>query len=329
MFTFNQPIPIKPITTEAESMLDPRPASGPYNPYDFSQMGVIDIVAYTIQTGGTYMLAGCLFFFFVQFAAHYVLGAIFGDAYKKRRTPTQQREDCIRVCAIVNGLTSISAAFLFFRSFILHGFRLHSYHYQPMAGYDFNRGFITGYFIWDIIICIRYQWGFLWTVHGIFSFLGSFFLNFPVSDHIGTFFSGTFELTNGLMHSSVLLRNYGVGLHIATIFEYIFALLYFIIRVIGGTYCAYTWISDMLILWGRGEVHNYPATAFLIFSLSTIILLQYVWFWEIVQIGLGLKKNDHTSTDDAAVADKKAEASIVTTEAKTTATQRKSVRKEE
>lgn len=288
---FAELIAVKPLTTEATSVLDPRPASGPYVPYDFSNLTFLDVIALTLRTGGQYMLIGCLFFFFVQWASHYILSALFKEAYTKRRTPKQQREDCVRVCAIVNGLTSVPAAFLFFRSFIKHGFQLHSYHYQPFDYYDFNRGFITGYFIWDIIVCVLDRWGFLWTTHGIFSFLGSFLLNFPVSDHIGCYFSGTFELTNGLMHSSALLRTYNVRLDVATIFEYLFALFYLLIRVIGGSYCSYTWISDMLVLWGRGEVHSYPAVAFLIFSLSTVMLLQYVWFWEIVQIGLGLKKS--------------------------------------
>ena len=332
----NNPIPILPLTTEAQSMLNPRPAEGPYIPYDFSQMALYDVVAYTINNGGSVMLGSCLFFFVVQFLSHYVLAAIFGDAYAKKRTLAQRREDCIRVCSIVNGLIAVPSALMFFRAFVDHGYQIHSYHYQPLAGYDFNRGFITGYFIWDIIVCVRFNWGFLWTTHGIFSFLGCFLLNFPVSDHIGCYFTGMFELTNGLLHTSVLLRNYKMMPTIATILEYTFALFYLLIRVIGGTYCALTWMGDMYAAWPK--LHSHIGVGFIWFSVSTIMILQYVWFWEIVQHALGLKKRDpdalegspaSSPTDSNSSQKAKEKVMADSAAASSPVTKRKSVRKEE
>jgi hypothetical protein len=71
------------------------------------------------------------------------------------------------------------------------------------------------------------------------------------------------------------------------VLEYIFAALFFIIRVVGGTVVTLSWYLDMIprLIAGRG--HSHFTIVCCLVLIAVVMVLQYVWFWEIVKIATG------------------------------------------
>ncbi|EPY29197.1 hypothetical protein STCU_04676 [Strigomonas culicis] len=247
------------------------------------------------------------FYFVCQYMLVKYLPRWMGRHWEK--LSTLQREDMVvRGCSIINGLVMSGSAVLFLSNFVHNGFGLPDDKYKPLKHYSFYRTTITAYFAWDVVTCFRYKWSVAWKVHGVFSFLGTYTLMFPFSDDYGGYYTGCFELSNAFLHVSIILRTLAgeeknaatkaVLENRATLCEYTFGVLFFIIRVIGGTYVTGTWmyttLSDVLSDFvHRGDagykqkLHNEAAVALAILAVSTIQILQYIWFVAIIPKGDG------------------------------------------
>jgi hypothetical protein len=246
-----------------------------------------------------------------------------------QKLTTAQKEDIIvRSCSIVNGCIMSFSAVLFLYNFIANGGTLSNDLYASMPYYRFSRVTILSYFLWDIFVCFYYRWSLAWKVHGFCSFLGSYTLLFPFSEYYAGYYTGCFELSNGFLHASVILRTLcdiadkktqkpliEKMAKKATRCEYAFAGLFFLIRVVGGTYVTGSWLYNVLCNWRldlvhAGEVgyaprvHNEAATGIAVVALSTIQLLQYFWFGEIVKKALGLGSCAPAEPTDAEKKDK-------------------------
>ncbi|KPI88604.1 hypothetical protein ABL78_2272 [Leptomonas seymouri] len=229
-----------------------------------------------------------------------------------QRLNIAQKEDVIvRCCSIVNsGIMSFSAV-LFMVSLVKSGGVLSSDLYATMPYYRFSRVAISAYFLWDIFVCYYYRWSLAWKIHAFCSFIGSYTLLFPFSEYYAGYYTGCFELSNGFLHASIIMRalcdiadkkaqkSLIKSLEKrAAICEYAFGVLYFLIRVIGGTYVTGSWLYNVIGNWysdlvHAGEIgyapriHNEVAVGIAVVALSTIQLLQYFWFVEIMKKTLG------------------------------------------
>lgn len=243
------------------------------------------------------------------------------------RLTTAQKEDMIvRCCSIANGCIMSFSAVLFLTHFVKNGGVLSTDLYATMPYYRFSRVAILAYFLWDIFVCYYYKWSTAWKIHGFCSFIGCYTLLFPFSEYYAGYYTGCFELSNGFLHASIIMRtlcdiaNKKTQKPLieklekrATVCEYAFGGLYLLIRVIGGTYVTGSWLYNVLGNWRSdvvhaGEagyaprVHNEVATGIAVAALSTIQLLQYFWFGQIVRKALGLD-GEATAAAAAAPAD--------------------------
>lgn len=353
-----------PQTTPALSMSNPTPSVSDilgsststgstfntfvYSPYDFSQATLHDYITAPLIDGLDVIAPMMCVFFISQYLGWYVLRFTFPTRFLSMSTK-EQRDLSIRIVAVVNGLICIRSAMAFFNITIEHGFTLHNYHFQIEDDkYRFSRLSIVAYFAWDLIVCVYYRWGALWVAHALASLIGVFGMaSIPLSDHLGGYYSGVFELSNGLIHVAFLLRCMETCIPLATALEMLFAFLYMIIRVIGGTYVTGRWLYDMLSFYNTtgcanigtassvgyatstgfalqrlaagylgllpevdesalasgvegyeglvSTVNPCPPGVFLIVMsilLSVVQILQYVWFVQIVRVGLGIGERD-------------------------------------
>lgn len=226
----------------------------------------------------------CLFFWFaVQHGSYFILNKI------SKRFQSLSNDDklafCVRLCAITNSFSCYYSAFIFFTVGIPGGF------YVPSPGYGFNRILIVSYFSWDIFVVFRYNWDVAWKIHAIVSFLGTYFMSFPFADQYAAYFAGVFEMSNSFIHFPMLLQMMNLWPGLQMILKYTFAFLFLWIRVVGGTYVSYRFLNEAIPLFIAGEVHGRVPFAIVLVILTVVMLLQYVWFWEIVQIALGWKEN--------------------------------------
>mmetsp|Transcript_5921 Transcript_5921/g.6418 ORF Transcript_5921/g.6418 Transcript_5921/m.6418 type:complete len:315 (+) Transcript_5921:130-1074(+) len=243
------------------------------------------------------ILSAVAFYFFVQYATMFLM-PIFSRKYRTLSLD-DKRSFAIRVVSIVNGLFMFKSAFFFVDGLFKNG-GLHDRHYETIDGYRTYRLVIVGYFLWDIIVCVAYNWGFMWTVHAVASFTGTYFLAFPFSDQYATYYSGMFETSNAFIHGAALLKMLDSNLRLASILEYIFAALFFCIRVIGGTIVTSRYYMDMVPVLMAGKGHSHATIASCLFLVAVVMILQYVWFWEIIRIATGMSPSPNGPTTAAA-----------------------------
>ncbi|CAD2221270.1 hypothetical protein AGDE_15798 [Angomonas deanei] len=100
----------------------------------------------------------------------------------------------------------------------------------------------------------------------------------------------------------------------AAVSEYVFAGMYFLVRVVGGTYVTGTWLSRTIPLFLHDvqlrfanpnqesfALHDEGAAGIAILAITVIQLLQYVWFSEIVKRGLGLTGGEEEKKEKTAI----------------------------
>lgn len=231
----------------------------------------------------------------------------------KRFEKKTQEAVVIRLVSATNGILMSTAMPVFYHHVREVGISPFSGLYVQIPSYHFYRVAITAYFMWDLIVCIYYQWEAAWVIHALCSLLGTYFMMYPMVDDLACYFGGWFEGTNAFMHFAVILRTIADVCHvevegekrlrsrangIATVLEYVFALLFLLVRVIGGSVVTFCCDSGVVLtLWhdyvsrpagAPLQSHNDVVLVLSFLAVSTIQLLQYYWFVLIVKKGLGL-----------------------------------------
>lgn len=250
-----------------------------------SQYSYYEIFFHPFVRDAGVILAAVVGYFIVQFGTMALMPLI-SPAYRKLSKADRQNF-AIRVVSIANGIIMCNSAWIFMSELRRNGWTLHDRHYEEIPGYRPYRLTIVGYFLWDVLVCVGYRWGPLWIIHAIASFLGTYFLAFPFSDQYAAYYTGMFETSNAFIHSAALLKMLNMHLGLATVLEYMFAALFFIIRVLGGTFVTLSWYADMVprLMAGRGHSHFTIVSCLVLVAI--VMVLQYVWFWEIVKIATG------------------------------------------
>lgn len=253
-----------------------------------------------------------LWWFVFHYAVKKCLPFIFPHYH---RLDAETRNDlATRTVSGVNGLLMSTAIPIFYDYVKEEGLSPYANTYTEIPSYRVYRVAVAAYFVWDIVICFYNRWDFQWKLHAVCSFIGTYCLMFPMCDHLASFYTGFFEGTNPLLHLAVILRVaenacrpnaprerrsrqfYG-GL--ATIVEYLFALLFFLFRVVGGTIVSYCCIITFCLpVWNDWFVekeenepplsHSPIVLLMIALCLLSIQLLQYVWIVAIIKKGLGI-----------------------------------------
>lgn len=253
---------------------------------DFSSLTPFEIYLFPLVRDSDILLPGFLGWFLVQFLTNLIFNVL---SSKYRALPKGDKDQFgIRMCAIVNGLAMSNSAYYFITNMANNNWTFdESKMYEVIDGYRPFRLLIVSYFLWDIVVCIAYGWSWTWTLHGIVSFFGTYFLAFPYADQYATYYSGMFELSNALYHIATMTRQLGGPAIIASILEMLFAGMFLLIRILGGTYVTYKYEQAMYELVVSGRAHSSGAVVVCMALVLVVMFLQYVWFSEIVKIALG------------------------------------------
>ncbi|KAH8618828.1 TLC domain [Trypanosoma vivax] len=258
--------------------------------------GTYDLYVTPFARDANVIIPMVVLWFFLQWGAGVVLCTRWCRKRSSKLTVAQHRELAVRFVSICNGLLMSGSAMCFLRELVDRNYTLSTDFYTEIEGYRFFRLSIVAYFIWDVVVCFAYGWGMPWKVHAIASFIGSYLLSFPFSDQYGSYFTGMFELSNVWLHLSEVISMLGSPalVPLAKLCSGIFAFLFVLIRVVGGTYTAGSWLLLTYRLLSKNAeaggtlVHGEVPLCVSMLLLSLVQVLQYVWFVEIVRHVLGV-----------------------------------------
>lgn len=250
-----------------------------------------------------------LWWIFFHVAMNYIVPRVV--PFFHRLKPSEKEEFVIRVVSAANGMMLSTCSPVFVRNFLANGI-LGGSLYTELPEYRIYRAAIVGYFVWDVITCFYYRWGIEWKIHGVCSLLGSYFLMYPLMDDLGSYYGGLFEGTNAFLHVSAMLRMISAVCNdkikrerevkerangIATVLEYMFAFLFTMLRVVMGSLVGYCSVSRLCRALYADYVspkptppqsHNALVVLICLVSVSSIHILQYIWFVLIIKKALGL-----------------------------------------
>lgn len=178
-------------------------------------------------------------------------------------------------------------------------------------GYDAYTQFIycvsVGYFLWDSVVCIQYQWGFEYIMHGVLCFFVYYINLFPFLHYWGRFYLGAFELSSIPLHfrgCMIMLRWNKIEEH-PDKFKYFmlaqntWVAIYTVCRILIGTHTTYVFLQDMFALLASGLYHSRLVVYLNIVVLALMMLLMYYWMYQII---MGLlargRQNDRRNNED-------------------------------
>ncbi|CBH14036.1 hypothetical protein, conserved [Trypanosoma brucei gambiense DAL972] len=250
----------------------------------------------------------------VQVTAQWIYPKVFGTAFQKLARDDQNNV-IVRTVSVFNGLLMVGSAVCFVTNLRDHGYVLDTDVYREIPYYRFFRVAIVAYFVWDIFVCFAYKWEAQWKVHAFASLVGAYLLSFPYSDQYGSYFTGMFELSNVPFHISSIIRTLRTTAFssLATICDVVFAFMFLIIRVVGGSVVTFRWLQLMykLLMDTRSDdkvvVHDEASIIVSMVLLSIIQSLQYVWLFEIMKQGYRrfVVADDSNADDQVSVSKRK------------------------
>jgi hypothetical protein len=223
------------------------------------------------------LIPGLLFWFLVQHGTDFLAHRLLGN-YRKM-TREEQLSWCARCVAVVNGIVCSPTAVLFVRGYYFH--RIDDDVYLPIPENRFFHAMILSYFTWDCIVCVIGGWSWAFTIHAFCSFFGTYFLSYPISQRYSTFYTGCFEVSNGLYHASEMLTSVQAWPLLAIAMKGLFALMFIGVRIIGGMWISYIWTMRMWDQLQKGEAHSrFVLWAMMIMTVA-IMSIQLLWLGEI------------------------------------------------
>ena len=234
------------------------------------------------------LIPAVVMWFVIQHAVGPALGAMFfGKKYNNLKR--KDKDDWkVRFASLVNGLMCCRAAYFFF--FVATNNKGYSCDvYATKPEYNISQILIVSYFIWDVITSVYFDWGPLFIGHAIFSLLGTYLLMYPVADEFSGHFTGTFEISNIFIHGAEMLAHTKTAPGLQHIMKLIFALLFTVVRVGGGSFVAYSFTMCAIPLVQSGTAHSDFAIIACCVIIWTLQCLQYLWFKTIVKTALGME----------------------------------------
>lgn len=149
----------------------------------------------------------------------------------------------------------------------------------------------TGYFIWDMVICIKHQWGIAFLCHALCSWSVVYFALYPFLNYQGRFFLGLFEISTVMLNTYKQLELCGLeGGTVHKIVGMLFALSFTVCRIILGIPCSISWALQMYELMASGKAHSNIVVAVYLVANGSLNVLNVVWFQAILAQAMPSKK---------------------------------------
>ncbi len=143
----------------------------------------------------------------------------------------------------------------------------------------------AGYYIWDLLMSLYFQYGTAFVIHGLLSFPVFLFAAIGPRNFLhgfyGRFYHGVFTISTPWLHIRELLiaakNEDSVWKRFS---EYAFAATFIIVRIVLGTFISLKFVMSMTrtLIWEPYFVHSVFAFSVSIISCSLITVLQIYWF---------------------------------------------------
>jgi hypothetical protein len=153
-------------------------------------------------------------------------------------------------------------------------------------------GVAVGYFIWDVVLCVRERWGLDYLFHGI-AVLAVYCAALYPFLHYMSCVCLLFEASTPFLHARKLMWTFGWSDSHPAVFHLTsmaFAGTFFVARIVVGLWATASWWMDMMEHLSSGEYHS--LTVMIIFLVSSLLLngLNVMWFSQIVGAALNPTK---------------------------------------
>ncbi|GAB5359446.1 hypothetical protein AAMO2058_000544800 [Amorphochlora amoebiformis] len=150
----------------------------------------------------------------------------------------------------------------------------------------------SGFFFWDLCVCIlKFEiYGFEYVLHAAFCLITylicGYVENYPMAWHAASFLM--FELSTPLMHIRWALIEFKGDTRIITFCTYVFALLFFLCRIVWGNLYAFplVWLE---LVNKPADMPNWQAGVFWLNSVVSALLNTF-WMYKIILTGM--RKHD-------------------------------------
>jgi hypothetical protein len=282
-------------------------STSPFNTPAWAPVSTVDLFLKPLYHDWPTYAATVGFFFFCQYGSKFIMNSV--SSKFRKLSEDDKNTWSVRFVSCVNSVMCARSSYLF----LANAFKLPSETdlYQTIPGYRLQSILLASYFMWDVVVCILYKWGALYTVHGIASGLGVFMTTWPFAERWVGWFSGVFELSNVLIHSAEMLAALDSSPAIVAALKGLFSVLFILIRPIGGSYIGYKFtvaaikqLTDADALANR--THHIAAPIACIAVTWTLMSMQYLWTTHVLRgIGAALGLCDAGDIGDTKSANKK------------------------
>jgi hypothetical protein len=227
------------------------------------------------------ILASTVACFALQSACATLSQKVFFTRIYTSLTKEDRRAWNVRMVAFAHALVAFTClpGFLFPNPYL----RADYYAYSPFSQCVFS--IAAGYFLWDIVVCVWFRWGYMVFAHGVTCFLVFYLALHPFLHHVGRFYLGVYELSTPCLHVYKMLQLAGQSntLLCKTI-GILFALIFTAARIICGIPYSLLWGQDMIHLIQTGKAHSVAIVSLYIASNVTLNLLNMMWWGAILKI---------------------------------------------
>ncbi len=171
---------------------------------------------------------------------------------------------------------------------------------------------LSGYFFFDLWLVLTEDWGaiFVWhAVAALLVFLGGLR---PFLHYVGTVFL-LYELSTPLMN----LRRHLIEVmpqrqDLIAATSYVFAAVFFSVRIVFGLWVSFRWWAQMLDLWSRGAEHSHVLFALYLISNAALNGMNVYWFYVMISVASGRTSTKQADLEDASPALREAAAAATT-----------------
>eukprot|EP01104_Vermistella_antarctica_P021479 TRINITY_DN9726_c0_g1_i1.p1 TRINITY_DN9726_c0_g1~~TRINITY_DN9726_c0_g1_i1.p1 ORF type:complete len:363 (+),score=61.80 TRINITY_DN9726_c0_g1_i1:187-1275(+) len=238
------------------------------------------------------ILISCSCCFILQLVYHVASWLLFGGFYKNL-SYRDQIDWNVRLVAITHSLLSwwVIPGYIWPSAAIADNI----YGYDPVSAFFFSVS--TGYFLWDVLISIKFRWGWAFIMHAVACFYIFYFTLFPFCQRDARFFLGVFELSTPFLHVRGLQETAKwTSSRLYMINGIMFAITFTLARIVCGFYVSYTWWGDMITLLyyrnsGGTRVHSVSIVIGYLICNGVLMSLMAYWFFQILKaVVLGRSK---------------------------------------
>lgn len=155
-------------------------------------------------------------------------------------------------------------------------------------------GVAVGYFIWDVVLCLRESWGLDYLAHGVAVLSVYAAALYPVFHHMACICL-LFEASTPFLHVRKAMLSFGWAKTHPAAFKassLAFAGVFFLSRIVVGLGASAVWWGNMLQRLQTGEHHSLSIMVLFLVANTLLNGLNVMWFAQMMQAAFNSSKRE-------------------------------------